>query len=113
MQITLRGLPKISLNDWYAGRHWSERKKLKDSYTWIIKSQFKTVFPVGEYEVQYDFTFKSNPLDASNCIAMTKMCEDIIFKNDKWDIIQKLSITSKKGKEDLLIITIHDKIHNL
>ena len=113
MQITLRGLPKISLNTWYASEHWSARKKIKDSYIWIIKSQFKNVIPIGQYEVEYDFTFKSKPLDASNCIAMTKMCEDIIFQDDKWDIIQKLSITSKKGIEDLLIITIHDKNHTL
>ena len=32
MDITLKDLPKISLNEWYAGKHWTERSDLKKSY---------------------------------------------------------------------------------
>lgn len=108
MQIILKNLTKISLNDWYAGNHWTKRKQIKDTYYWIIKSQFKeTLSKVGKYIVEYEFVFKSHPLDASNTIAMVKMIEDIIFEDDKWDIITKLIISSKKGNEDLVTITIN------
>lgn len=40
MDITLYNLPKISLNKWYAGMHWTKRKKIKDNYTQIVRSQF-------------------------------------------------------------------------
>jgi hypothetical protein len=101
-------LPKISLNKWYAGEHWTVRNKLKETYIWIIKSQFKAVLSKKDvYECEYTFTFKSKPLDASNTIAMVKMIEDIIFEDDKWDIVTKISISSKKGTEDLVNIEIH------
>ena len=45
MEITLKGLPKISLNKWYAGTHWTKRKKIKDEYKKIIKNQFKGKSP--------------------------------------------------------------------
>ena len=107
MQIILKSLTKISLNEWYSGNHWTKRKQIKDSYFWIIKSQFKdTLSKVDKYIVEYEFIFKTRQLDASNTIAMVKMIEDIIFEDDKWDIITKLIISSKKGKEDLVIITI-------
>ena len=107
MQIILKGLTKISLNDWYSGNHWTKRKQIKDAYFWLIKSQFKDTLPkTGKYIVEYEFVFKSRPLDASNTIAIVKMIEDIIFEDDKWDIVIKLIISSKKGKEDFVIITI-------
>ena len=52
------------------------------------------------------FTFKTKPLDASNTIAMVKMIEDIIFEDDKWDVIKRISISSKKGNEDVVNIKI-------
>ena len=38
---------------------------------------------------------------------MVKMIEDIIFEDDRWDIITKISISSKKGTEDLVNIEIY------
>lgn len=107
MIITLYGLPKISLNKWYAGTHWTKRKKMKDQYVTFIQSQFNKVLPkVNAYSVKYDFTFKSRPLDASNCVAMVKMIEDVIFENDGYNVIKNISISSSKGKEDFVIISI-------
>lgn len=80
---------------------------MKDKYYWIVKSQFKDVLSKSNvYECEYMFTFKCKPLDASNCIAMVKMVEDIIFEDDKFDIVTKITISSKKGIEDSLIIEI-------
>ena len=110
IKITLNNLEKVSLNQWYSGKHWTSRQKTKKLYTLQVKSQCKRVFSKDErYIVSYAFEFKKNPLDASNTIAMVKMIEDILFEDDKWDIIDIGSITSRKGKEDKVTITIDIK----
>jgi len=107
MKIILKDLPKVSLNVWYSSKHWSFRKKLKDNYTLIVKSQFKDVLPASNsYDTEYHFTFKSRPLDASNCVAMTKMIEDIIFESDGYKVIKSILITSSKGAEDKVEVLI-------
>jgi len=108
MKIILKDLQKVSLNAWYGGGHWSKRKKLKDNYTLIVKSQFKEVLPASEsYNTEYHFTFKSRPLDASNCVAMVKLIEDIIFESDGYKVIKSILITSSKGAEDIVEIKIN------
>ena len=108
MTIILKDLPKVSLNVWYSSKHWSFRKKLKDNYTLLVKSQFKDVLPAsGSYDTEYHFTFKSRPLDASNCVAMVKMIEDIIFESDGYKVIKSILITSTKGDQDIVEIKIN------
>ena len=108
MTIILKDLPKVSLNVWYSSKHWSFRKKLKDNYTLIVKSQFKEVLPASEsYDTEYHFTFNSRPLDASNCVAMVKMIEDIIFESDGYKVIKSILITSTKGDQDIVEIKIN------
>ena len=107
MIIKLFDLPKISLNKWYAGMHWTKRKQIKDNYTMIVKSQCKEVLPKDKvYSVEYQCYFKSRPLDASNCVAMVKMIEDIIFEDDSYKIVQDIKISSEKANQDLVIIKI-------
>lgn len=107
MEIKLYNLPKISLNKWYSSQHWSFRKKAKDNYKLLIKSQFKQVLSKEfSYEVGYEFNFKTKPLDASNCVAMVKLIEDVIFEDDKYDIITSLNVKSKKSKEEFIKIII-------
>ena len=108
--IVLKDLPKVSLNEWYAGgEHWSIRKKLKDNYYWLVKSQCKTVFPkTGKYFVKYHAEFKNNPLDASNFIGMVKMIEDILFESDGYKIVEGIEITSRKGVSDKVTITVEE-----
>lgn len=107
MEIILKDLPKISLNKWYAGMHWTKRKKIKDNYTLIVKSQFNKKLPkTNTYNTEYHFTFKSRALDASNCVAMVKMIEDIIFENDSYKIVKSILITSNKGLEDSVKIKV-------
>ena len=109
MKLLLENLPKISLNRWYAGCHWSERDKIKNQYAWIIKSQFKRKLSrENKYICEYHFQFKKNPLDASNCVAMVKMIEDCLFENDKYDIVLKITISSEKGTYDLVTIIINE-----
>jgi len=106
-EIELKNLPKISLNKWYAGNHWTLRTEIKNNYKIIIKNQFKDVFSSDySYIVDYAFYFKTRPLDASNCAAMVKLIEDIIFKNDSYKIVEKISISSEKAASDKVIINI-------
>ena len=107
--IILKDLPKVSLNKWYAGDHWTKRKKLKDSYKLLVKSQFNHVLSKDkQYEVTYNFEFNKRPLDASNCVAMVKLIEDIIFEDDNYKIVKGITITSDKGKKDIVLIKIKE-----
>ena len=107
MKIILNDLTKISLNLFYSGVHWSKRKKLKDRYKLLIKSQFKQVLSKDKtYEVYYTFNFKTRPLDASNCVAMVKLIEDIIFEDDNYKIVTSLNIKSRKANFDSVEIEI-------
>jgi len=98
--IRIKNLPKISLNKWYAGTHWTARKKIKDAYKKLIKHKVED----GEYDVEYTFYFKSRPLDATNTIAMAKMIEDIIFENDSYKKIKSVTLKSRKSKNDYVEI---------
>ncbi len=90
--------------------HWTTRKKLVDDFHYIVKSQFKHVLSKDNtYEVDYLFEFKKSPLDASNCVAMCKIIEDVIFEDDTYKIIRKITIQSRKGEEDC----VHIKIEQL
>ena len=111
MEIILKDLPKVSLNKFYAGVHWTTRKKMKDDYSLLVKSQFKHIFSKDkQYVCIYSFTFKNNPLDCSNTIGMVKMIEDIIFEDDKWDIVRQITIVSMKGKSNFIKITVDEEM---
>ena len=109
MQIILKDLPKISLNEWYAGKHWTKRKQIKDTYKLIVKNQFKHVFSKDKcYAVIYAFNFRTRPLDASNCVAMVKLIEDIIFEDDNWKIVNQITIVSRKNRHEFVKITVEE-----
>jgi len=107
-EIILRNLPKLSLNSIYAGLHWTKRKRLKDAFYLIIKSQFKTVFPkTDRYTVSYEIVSKNGiPCDATNLSYTVKMVEDVIFEDDKWDIITQVCLSSRKGDDDYVKVTV-------
>ncbi len=108
MKIILTDLPKLSLNKWYSGVHWTKRKKIKDQYKLIIKSQFKEVLSKdNSYSVTYLFNFKTRPLDASNCVAMVKLIEDVIFEDDNYKIVNSITIKSRKSNIENVEIEIN------
>lgn len=107
--IELYDLPKISLNKFYSGMHWTKRKEIKDNYKLIIKNQYKRVLSKEkEYRVSYNFFFKIKPLDVSNCSAMVKLIEDVIFEDDKYDIVKAITVTSEKDTVDCVMINIRE-----
>ena len=104
-RLMINDLPKVSLNSWYAGQHWSKRVKIKNAFKLILR-RYKQFPKDHKYKCDYRFTFKRNALDASNCVAMVKIIEDILFEDDKWDIVTSISISSKKGKTDSMELII-------
>ena len=112
-KILINGLPKISLNEWYAGTHWSKRQKMKNIYKLIVKAQCKEFFSKkNQYVVSFHFGFKNNPLDASNTGAMSKLLEDILFENDEYNIVRSVTLTSNKHTEDTVLIIV-ETINNI
>ena len=107
-EIILRNLPKISMNKIYAGVHWTKRKQLKDAFYLVIKSQFKTVFPkTDRYTVSYEIVSKKGiPCDATNLGYIIKIIEDTIFEDDSWDIITQVCMSSRKGDDDYVKVTV-------
>ena len=98
-------LPKISLNEWYAGKHWTERKRIKDAYKIKIGSIVKEKFDTS-CTVTYRFEFKTRPLDCSNCVAMVKMIEDCLFPDDGVKIVKQITISSVKSNREFVTVTI-------
>ena len=104
--FTLYDLPKVSLNKFYAGMHWAKRKKIKDIYKLLIRSQTSKVidYPCN---VEYDFTFKARPLDCSNaCGGMIKLIEDCLFADDSYKSVRSIKVSVKKGDSDIVNIKV-------
>jgi hypothetical protein len=68
-----------SLNDYYAGEHWSERKKTRDQFHLLVKSKAPNVH-VEEYPVSVDcevrFGDGRKQLDSVNTAAVCKVITD-------------------------------------
>ena len=107
-----------SLNKWYAGGHWSKRKKVVDIWhdaIWILCRQDK-IPSVEEYPVC--ITTKSyfkgrRQRDTSNCFAANKMAEDGlvkagILKDDTPQYVCRhiIEIPEFGCPEDMTVITI-------
>lgn len=104
---------KVSANKIYAGVHWSERKKIKDLFLWGLLGIKKELKKVGKCKLTFNFQFKSNPLDDSNCFFMVKIIEDClvhykILEDDKYDIVRGITVTSNKGDRDIVELIIEE-----
>lgn len=102
---------KLSTNDIYAGIHWSVRAKYKDMMRWTLITSIAKIKPVEQCVLKFAFFFKNKPLDCSNCTFMAKMIEDClvehkILKDDSPKYVTGIYITSKKGKENEVILTL-------
>lgn len=104
--IILDDLPKISLNKFYAGMHWKKRSNMKNTFHLLLNKYSNKFKKDKRYAVNYSFEFRIKPLDASNCIGMIKLIEDVIFEDDKFDIVTSLLIQSKKGNSDRVTIEV-------
>lgn len=112
MQTIKFDLPfKVSTNEIYSGCHWTKRKQHKDIMLWAflgVKSQLK---PVDKCTIKFEFYFKSRPLDNTNCSYLAKLMEDClvhykILKDDNYKIVEEITISSRKGDKDQVLITL-------
>jgi len=106
-KILISGLPKISLNQFYSGIHWSKRVKAKEAYQYLVKAQYKHKFSKdNQYAVSFNFGFEKYPLDADNVGAMAKLLIDCLFEDDKYDIIRSVTYSSNKHTKDEVLIIV-------
>ena len=112
MKLFFYNLPKVSNNQFYAGMHWAERKKLKDRFALIVWAQLREQINRKRFtkpcKVGYIFEFKSKPLDCSNCVGMLKMLEDVLFPDDSTKVVKEIKITSLKSVEDKVTVIIKE-----
>jgi len=111
MNITIPIPQKISTNSIYGGIHWAKRKKVADLYHQALLEHRNK--PITEYpvDINYIFTFKSKPLDSTNCAFMAKMIEDGLIQNniledDSYQHVSFTGIYTQKGESDQVQIII-------
>tara|TARA_R110002050_G_scaffold44907_4_gene106645 strand:+ start:1624 stop:2001 length:378 start_codon:yes stop_codon:yes gene_type:complete len=85
-----------SLNAYYAGGHWTKRKKAKDLYLANIKSFFSEYDPFNAKTFRIDLTYNSR-YDCDNAIIAVKFLADSIthlniVKDDSKKYFQEMSI---------------------
>ena len=105
-QFEFRKFKKVSFNDFYEGGTWKFRHSVKRKYKRQFSDWDNVVNADKQYNVDYEFEFKSRPLDGTNTMAIVKMLEDIIFEKDNYKVVRRVSTMSSKGKEDLVKITV-------
>jgi hypothetical protein len=72
----------LSLNKWYANRHWSFRNKEKEFWSSLfLKLLPKRTKKIDKYMITLFFNSR---LDASNTVPMIKILEDIIDDSKKF-----------------------------
>ena len=101
---------KVSTNAIYAGMHWAKRKQIADEYHRALLpfKGIKIHTPVTQ--LSFAFSFRTRPLDCSNCSFMAKCLEDAMVMNrlipsDTPDHVKSIAITSTKGAADAVQIT--------
>jgi len=113
MKLVFYKLPKVSGNLWYAGVHWSKRKKIKEVFTMIAMEELRCQTTHRKFvkpcNVEYIFEFKGKALDCSNCAGgMVKLLEDILFPDDSPKIVKSIKITSLGSVEDKVTVIIKE-----
>lgn len=109
--VSMKIPKKISTNKIYEGVHWSQRAKDKDLFLWEFLTIAGKIPTINACELTFDYEFKSRPLDCDNCSYMSKLLIDCLrhynkIKDDTPDYVKSIKITSKKGDEDNVRITI-------
>lgn len=102
---------KISTNKIYSGCHWSVRAKHKDMFVWAFIEVASKIPQMNSCDIEFNYEFKSRPLDCDNCVYMSKLIIDCLrhynkIKDDTPDVVKSIKITSCKGKDDKVLIKI-------
>ena len=111
-QVIEFNLPqKLSTNNIYEGVHWATRKKHKDIFRWAFIEVASKIKPVDNCCLEFEFEFKSKPLDCDNCSYMAKLLIDCLrhynkIEDDTPEYIKSIKISSAKGKADKVKIIV-------
>lgn len=102
---------KVSLNEIYSSRHWTQRKSHKDMFLWAFMTVASKIRPVESCDLEFLFNFKSHPLDCDNCAYMAKLIIDCLkhyrkIKDDTPQYIRSVKFSSRKGCKNNVIIKI-------
>ena len=111
-QVVELELPeKLSTNKIYEGVHWAIRKKHKDLFLWAFIGVASKIKPVDNCDIEFEFGFKSKPLDCDNCSYMAKLLIDCLrhynkLPDDTPEYLKSIKITSRKDSKNRVIIKI-------
>lgn len=111
ISIELELPKKISTNKIYEGVHWTQRAKDKDLFLWAFLPIVSKIPVIESCDLEFEFEFKSRPLDCDNCSYMTKLLIDCLrhynkIKDDTPQYIKSIKISSAKGNVDKVKILI-------
>lgn len=99
--------------------HWAKRKAIvdewKNSIGWAFKTQklpWPLPYPLTMTCTQFS---KRNVRDADNAVTIAKLAGDALVSggylpDDSPEYIDTIILQSKKGKEDLVVITIQPHV---
>ena len=102
---------KLSTNKIYEGVHWTVRKKHKDLFLWCFVGVASKIKPVDNCDLEFEFGFKSKPLDCDNCSYMAKLLIDCLrhfnkITDDTPQYVKSVKISSQKSDKDKVKIKI-------
>src|SRR3990167_7495606 len=115
-QIILKGSPP-SLNQWYAGVHWSKRKAVANEWHGLFRAAFQEAnlpkpikTPITLNVTQFT---KGRLKDADNVVVAAKLCGDALrlyryIADDTPEHIPCVILQSKKGTDDKLVVLLTD-----
>jgi Holliday junction resolvase RusA-like endonuclease len=98
----------VSANAFYAGMHWSKRKKLADLYHAALIEHRAKRFKTPAH-LTFTFSFKGRLTDVDNCFAMIKLLIDSlrhwrIIPDDTPADVASISVRVEKGIKDTVSI---------
>lgn len=111
-QVVEFDLPlKISTNEIYAGKHWTIRRDHKNTYLRDLITLKNQIKPVISCDLEFEFNFKSKPLDCDNCGYMAKLIIDTLryygkIPDDSPKYIKSIKISSKKSNKNNVLLKI-------
>jgi|TARA_R100001460_G_scaffold85837_3_gene127154 hypothetical protein len=105
-EVTI-SLPKPpSLNKWYSGKHWSVRKKQKETYCKAIKTQLESIdkFTMDRFKIDVEYNCR---YDVDNAITCVKFLADYLRgdgyvgdDNTKYFFSQSTTYNPKLSKDE-------------
>ena len=111
-QIVEFELPiKVSSNAIYSGIHWAVRKKHKDIFRWALITLKTKIKPVESCDLEFEFNFKSKPLDCDNVFYSVKLIIDSLryygkIPDDSPKYVKSIKVSSKKSNKNNVILKI-------